>query len=143
MAAKKVVGLPETVLTVPEMLSQLVEIEPEMRDAMGGDVVCLWRQTPCMGMRVDGYKLGTLLDGKTQAYIPRALDPVLKPNGDRPLDDLVHPYKIAVGKSYDVGKEVSRCPVGQKAYSRVYHPLADVTCLEELEEWTYPIMDQQ
>ena len=35
MAAKKVVGLPETVLTVPEMLSQLVEIEPEMRDAMG------------------------------------------------------------------------------------------------------------
>lgn len=147
MAAKKVVGLPETVLTVPEMLSQLVEIEPEMRDAMGGDVVCLWRQTPCMGMRVDGYKLGTLLDGKTQAYIPRAFDPVLKPNGDRayvrPLDDLVHPYKIAVGKSYDVGKEVSRCPVGQKAYSRVYHPLADVTCLEELEEWTYPIMDQQ
>lgn len=147
MAAKKLLGLPETILTVPEILSQLVEVEPVMREAMGADVACLWRQTPCLGIRVDGYKLDTLLDGVTKAYIPKAFEPVLRPNGDRsylrPLDDLVHPYKTAVGKSYDVGVEVSRCPVGQKAYSRVYHPMADVMSLEELNEWSYPEMDKQ
>ncbi len=147
MAAKKLLGLPETVLTVPEVLSQLVEIEPVMMDAMGADVVCLWRQTPCLGMRVDGYKLGTLLDGVTQAYIPKAFEPVPKPNGDmaylKPLDDIIHPYKTAAGRSYDVGVEVSRCPVGQKAYCRVYHPMEDVMSLEELNEWSYPEMDKQ
>ena len=114
---------------------------------MGGDVVCLWKQNACLGMRVDGFKRGTLLDGVTQAYIPNAFEPVLRPNGDRsylrPLDDLTHPYKTAVGKAYDVGVEVSRCPAGQMAFSRVYHPFKDVMSLEEFEEWSFPMMDKK
>ncbi len=147
MAAKKILGLPETTIRVPEVLSQLVEVEPEMLDATGADVICLWRQSPCMGMRVKEFELGTLLDGKTQAYVPTCFHPILQENGDRsylkPLDDVLHPYKTAVGKSYDVGVEVSRCPKGLKAYARVYHPMRDVMTLDEFEEWTFPEMDQE
>ena len=147
LAAKKLLGLPETTIKVPEVLSQLVEVEPEMMDAMGADVICLWRQSPCMGMRVKAFELGTLLDGTTKAYIPTSFHPILQENGDRsylrPLDDVLHPYKTAVGKSYDVGKEVTRCPKGLKAYARVYHPMKDVMTLEEFEEWTFPEMDQE
>lgn len=146
MAAKKLLGLPETTLRLPEVLSQLVEVEPEMLELLGGDVVCLWRQTPCLGMRHDGYKLDTLLDG-TQAYIPKNFNPVLNADGSRsyrkPLDDLTHPYPTAIGKGYDEGVEVSRCPVGLKAFARVYHPMRDVMSLEEFEEWSFPVMDEQ
>ena len=100
-----------------------------------------------MGMRVKEFELGTLLDGKTQAYVPTCFHPILQENGDRsylkPLDDVLHPYKTAVGKSYDVGVEVSRCPKGLKAYARVYHPMRDVMTLDEFEEWTFPEMDQE
>ena len=147
MQAKKILGLHETILKVPEALSQLVEIEPDMLNAMGGDVVCLWRQTPCLGYRHTGYQLSTLLDGKTQAYIPTAFQTVTGKNGSRsylkPEDDLVHAYPISVGKSYDMGVEVSRCPSGLKAFSRVYHPMKNVASLEELKQWTFPNMDEQ
>lgn len=147
LKARKILGLPDSIVRVPEVLSQLVEIEPAMRDAMGGDVICLWRQTPCLGMRVTGYELGTLLDGETQAYIPERFKPITKENGDRaylrPEDDLIHPYRTAIGKQDEVGVEVARCPRGQKAFPRVYHPMENVMDLEEFEKWSFPVMDEQ
>ena len=147
LAAKQLLDLPETMLYEPEVLSQLVEVEPSMLEATGGDVICLWRQTPCLGLRVTDYRSGTLLDGKTNAWIPDSFAPVPLENGDlsyrKPLDDLVHPYPTSEGKSYDVGKEVSRCPKGMHAFCRTYHPMEKVDTLEEFRKWSFPVMDAQ
>ncbi|MCL2814287.1 MAG: hypothetical protein FWD23_06780 [Oscillospiraceae bacterium] len=144
---RKLLGIDGGTIKVREVLSQLPEIEPEMLEAMRGDVVVLWRQAPCLGLPVTGFKAGTLSDG-TPCLMPdnfntrddeRKNTVFCKEYGGR---DLVHPYKRDVGsEAYDYGVPVSVRPAGYHAFARVYHPLKGVDTIDELRKFDYPEMD--
>jgi uroporphyrinogen decarboxylase len=139
---RKLLGIKNgSALKIREVLSQLPEIESDMREAMHGDIVALWRQAPCLGLPVTGFKEGTLSDG-TPCVMPDNFNPrddgrgnmvFYKEYGGR---DLVHPYKKEVGsEAYDHGVPVSVRPSGYHAFARVYHPLKGVDTVDALREF--------
>lgn len=146
--AREKLGIIGETLYLDEPLSAICRVEAEMRDALGGDVVCIYRQTPCLGMRVRDFALGNLIDG-TKAYIPTCFNPKPNEKGDmiyyKPSDgsDLLHPYLKSAGKNHDAGVPVAISPKGQKSYSRKYHPLTGVETLEELKKWEFPTTDDE
>ena len=145
--ARNLLGIKGGTIKVREALSQLPEIEPEMLEAMRGDIAVLWRQAPCLGLPVTGFKEGVLSDG-TPCLTPdnfnakddgRGNAVFYKEYGGR---DLVHPYRRDIGpEAYDYGVPVSVRPAGSHAFSRVYHPMKGVETIDELREFVYPEMD--
>jgi microcompartment protein CcmK/EutM len=135
---KKLLKITSGEIKVYDVLGQLAEIEPEVLDIMGGDVVILRRLAPSIGLPVRAYKQGRLLDG-TECLFPDTFKPVLDEKGDYVIykengnNDLVHPYKLHQEKeAEDHNIILARLPKGSHAFCRVYHPLEAVDKIEEL-----------
>ena len=142
--AKKLLGF-NTITTVEDVLVQLAEIEPEMREAMGGDFVHLRRYAPSLGIPVTGYRDAALTNG-IFCRQPLLFNPVSDGAGGLVIQglphhlDYVHPYlKDEPDDAYQK-TVIARCPAGYHAFSRVFHPLRDVDSEERLGEYVFPEM---
>jgi uroporphyrinogen decarboxylase len=132
---------------VYSIIDQLVEVEPDVLDRLGGDVVLLRRYAPSLGIPVRGFKKGKLTDG-SDALVADSYNPVLKDNGDMELmkitdgTDQVHPYpRYEPVDQFDKGKTVAVCRKGTNAFFRVYHPLENrVSTIEELDRYEFPVL---
>ena len=145
---RRILGIEGRITKIVEVLSQLPEIEPDILDAMGGDSVVLFRQVPCLGLPVIGFKEDVLSDGSL-CLTPSNFNPRLNEKGDMVFykeyigGDRAHPYKKALGPDeFDKGVPVCVRPKGSHAFSRVYHPLKGVDTVEELKEYAYPEIQQ-
>jgi len=145
---RKLLGIEPAVLRIPEFMSQLAYIDPEVLDSIGGDVVALWRLSPCMGLPVTGYRESILSDG-TPCLLPEFFLPVSNEKGDllyfkpRNCKDYVHPYPRGTDpEEYNANKPIAICPKGYKSFCRVYHPLTGVETTEELAGFIFPDMDE-
>jgi uroporphyrinogen decarboxylase len=143
---KKLLGFAGTT-KVYSIVDQLVEMEPNVLERLGGDVVLLRRYAPSLGIPVRGFKAGQLTDGSA-GLVADSYNPVLMENGDMELlkitdgTDQVHPYPLFEPvEMFDKGKTVAVCRKGSHAYFRVYHPLENrVSTIEELDRYEFPVM---
>ena len=142
--AKRQLGY-DTITTVEDVGQQLAEIEPFMREEMGGDFVCLRRYAPASGIPITGYKESTLTNGRP-ALQPLLYNPRMREDGALELTalphplDYVHPYKKGEDDNAYLGEVVCRCPKGFHAYARLFHPMEHVETMEEFEQYVYPEM---
>jgi uroporphyrinogen decarboxylase len=146
---KKLLNISGGSVKVFDVLGQLAEIELDVLEKMGGDVVALRKLAPAIGLPVRAYREGTLRDG-TPCLVPDTFNPALDEKGDAVIykkfgaDDRVHPFRIGQDPSlFDKGKVVARCPRGSNAFCRVYHPLMDVDSAGELEKYEFPEMNDE
>jgi uroporphyrinogen decarboxylase len=147
---KKLLGLKTGEIKVIDILGQYAEIELEVLNIMGGDLVILHRLSPSFGIPVKGFKKGRLTDG-TNCLVPDTYNPVTNEKGNLELykitdgSDEIHPYKLNESPElFDKGKVVAICPKGSHAYTRVYHPFDKVDTIEELDKYAFPeISDEE
>ena len=144
--AKKILGY-DTLTTVEDVISQNAEIEPFMLEEMGGDFVYLRRLAPSVGIPVQGYKPSVMTDG-TPCLQPELYNPVKSADGDLLLYglphhlDYLHPYAKGEPDDAYCGEVICRCPKGFHSYARLFHPMKDVTTMEQLDRYVYPEMTQ-
>jgi len=142
--AKKLLGM-DGITTVEDVLGQLAEIEPPMREAMGGDFVYIRRYAPSLGIPVTGYGPAALANGEP-CRRPLLFNPVSDGKGGlliRGLPhhlDYIHPFIQGEPDETYESKVIARCPEGYHAFSRVFHPLRDVDTAEKLNEYAFPEM---
>lgn len=146
---KKLLGISGGEIKVFDILSQLAEIEPEVLEMLGGDVVMLRKLAPSLGMPIRNWKPGKLTDG-TDCTVADSYNPVLGERGDLELQkitdgsDLIHPIKLnEPSENFDKGRVVARCPSGSHAFCRVYHPFFDVDSVEELDKFGFPGLTEE
>ncbi len=72
---------PGTPVKVIEPYQMLGEIQPDLMDALGVDVVALGRPTTLFGFKNEGWKPWTFFDG-TPVLVPAAFNTDPEPNGD-------------------------------------------------------------
>ena len=72
---------PGTPVKVIEPYQMLGEIQPDLMDALGVDVVALGRTTTLFGFKNEGWKPWTFFDG-TPVLVPAAFNTDPEPNGD-------------------------------------------------------------
>lgn len=72
---------PGTPVKVTEPYQMLGEIQPDLMDALGVDVVALGRPTTLFGFKNEGWKPWTFFDG-TPVLVPAAFNTDPEPNGD-------------------------------------------------------------
>ena len=135
-------------ICVFDMMQQLAEVEPEVRDALGADAVMVRKLSLTMGIPFWGYKPGKLTDG-TDCFQGETYNPVETGDGGLALykltdgSDRLHPYPRD-GSVFDEGKIVAKMPKGSHAFARVYHPLADgADTIEELNKFRFPEFDKE
>lgn len=146
---KKLLGIHGGQIRVTDIMQQLAEVETEVLDRMGGDVVMLRKLAMTMGVPFEGFKPGKLTDG-TDCLQAETYNPVMNEQGDLLMykitdgSDRLHPYKLNEDPQlFDKGRVVAKLPKGAHAYCRVYHPLADVETIEELDRYGFPEMDEE
>ncbi len=146
---KKLLEMDSGQIRVIDIMQQLAGVELEVLDKIGGDVVMLRRLAMTMGIPFRGYKPGKLTDG-TDCLQGDTYDPVMNEEGDLLIykltdgSDRLHPYKINEDPGFfGAGKVVARLPKGSHAFCRVYHPMAEVDTIEELDTFGFPEIDRE
>jgi uroporphyrinogen decarboxylase len=145
--AKKLLGF-NTITTVEDVITQLAEIEPQVREAMGGDYVHLRRYAPSLGIPVTGYRDAVFANG-VPCRQPLLFNPVSDGSGGlliRGLPhhlDYVHPYRKGEPDNAYEENTIARCPAGQLAFMRMFHPLENVETIEQLSEYVFPEMKDE
>ncbi len=146
---KKLLGLNGGEIRVTDIMQQLAEVEIDVLDRLGGDVVMLRKLAMTMGVPFAGFQPGVLTDG-TPCLQGDSYNPERMENGDlvfRKLtdgSDRVHPYPLPDRAGpFDEGRIVARLPVGAHAFARVYHPLSNVETLDQLDKFAFPELDEE
>ena len=147
---KKLLGITSGEIKVFDILGQYAEIESEVLDMMGGDLVSLRRLSPSFGIPVRGFKKGKLTDG-TDCLVPDTFFPIMNEKETLELykitdgSDEIHPYKLNESPElFDKGKVVAICPKGSHTFTRVYHPIQNVNTIAELDKYAFPeISDEE
>jgi len=141
---KNLLGISAGHVKVTDIIAQLVEVEPEVLDRLGGDVVMLRRLAPSLGIPIRGFKPGKLTDGSDCLHA-EGYHPTQDENGNLVLDkitdgtDWVHPFPLNDEyHQFDKGMIVAKLPKGFHAFTRIYHPLRNVDTIEELEKFGFP-----
>ena len=143
---KKLLGISGGQIRVIDIMQQLAEVEPEVLECLGGDVVMLRKYAMTMGIPFSGFKPGKLTDGsdclQAESYNPQPNEkgePAFYKITDG--SDRLHPFPIDGPNGFDRGRVVAKLPKGAHAYVRVYHPLADVDSIEAFDRFGFPEMD--
>ena len=147
---KKLLGISGGQVRVVDIMMQLAEVEPDVLDSLGGDVVMLRRLAPSMGTPFKGYKPGKLTDG-SDCMQAETYDPQLNEKDELVCykltdgSDRLHPFPLNTDpEQFDKGVPVAKLPQGLHAFSRVYHPFASgVDTIEELDKFGFPGIDDE
>jgi len=146
---KNLLGISGGQIRVFDIITQLAEVEPEVLDRLGGDVVMLRRLAPSLGIRFKNFKPGKLTDGSDCMHA-ESYDPQQDENGDLVLykitdgSDHVHPFPLTSDAAqFDKGRIVAKLPKGYHAFARIYHPLANLETIEEFEKFGFPEVDDE
>lgn len=146
---KKLMGMSDGQIKVTDIMQQLAEVEVEVLDKLGGDVVMLRKLAMTMGVPFKSFKPGKLTDG-TECLQAETFNPVMNEQGDLLMykitdgSDRLHPYRLNEDPElFDKGRVVAKLPKGSHAFCRVYHPLAEVETIEELDKFGFPEMDDE
>ncbi len=141
---KKLLGIRGGEIRVFDIIAQLAEVEPEVLDRLGGDVVMVRKLAPSLGIPIRGWKPGRLTDG-TEATVADSYDPVANERGDLEIfalgngEDQIHPFRRNEPPGrYLRGRVLARCPAGSHAFCRVLHPLEGVDSIAALDEFGFP-----
>jgi uroporphyrinogen decarboxylase len=146
---KKLLGIAGGQIKVIDIMQQLAEVEPEVLERIGGDVVMLRKYAMTMGIPFKGFKPGKLTDG-ADCMQAETYDPKPNEKGEPAFykitdgSDRLHPFPLnGASKEFDKGKIVAKLPKGAHAYVRVYHPLSGVDSVEEFEKFGFPETDAE
>ena len=146
---KKLLGINAGQVKVTDIIAQLAEVEPEVLDRLGGDVVMLRRLAPSLGIPVSGFKPGKLTDG-SNCFHAESYHPKQDEDGNLVLhkiadaNDRIHPFPLNDDyHQFDKGVAVAKLPKGFHAFARVYHPLRNVDTIEELYKFGFPEIDSE
>jgi len=146
---KRLMNIEGGEVKVFDIIGQLAEVEPEVLDRLGGDVVMVRKLAPSLGIPVRGWKRGRLTDG-TQCVVADSYSPIRNGNGDLVLytsgddSDRIHPFRLGEPPGlYLKGRALARCPRGSHAFCRVLHPLEEVDSIKALDRFGYPELSDE
>ena len=144
---KNLLGINDGQVKVTDIIGQLAEVEPDVLNRLGGDVVMLRRLAPSLGIPIRGFKPGKLTDG-TNCLHADSYHPMHDENDNMVLykmtdgTDRIHPFPFNNAyQQYDKGMIVAKLPKGSYSFARVYHPLRNIDTIEELDKFGFPEID--
>jgi uroporphyrinogen decarboxylase len=146
---KRLMNIEGGEVRVFDIIAQLAEVELDVLDRLGGDVVMVRKLAPSLGIPVRGWKRGRLTDG-TQCVVADSYNPVRNGNGDLELytsgddSDRIHPFRLGEPQGlYLKGKVLARCPKGSQAFCRVLHPFEEVDSIIALDRFGFPELSDE
>jgi len=114
---------------ISDLMQWLAEIDPQVRQFLGGDVVPLHRRRSFFGMAMDDWKMWTAPDGCVYE-VPGAFKPVTLPDGSLELQDAEDPQRV-----------LGHMPAGGGYFEPADRPFAAAHTQADIDACTFPALD--
>lgn len=114
---------------ISDLMQWLAEIEPDVRQFLGGDIIPLHMRRSFFGMPMENWKVWKAPDG-WDYEVPGEFNPVASPDG-----------RLELWNSEDPKRMLARMPSEGIYFEPMEPPLASARTQADIDEYSFPVLD--